>query len=712
MAALLPPTQAIQVIEFVKSVGVGVGFYYTADVAPGNAYNSDQRIIDALNYSLISRVRFSLAGTYMQPRITTVYNAVHVKYDPFLCTGWGATLDDQVAWITANRDEIETVENANEVDNWPVTYHGQTGYAAAIAQQQQFFADMQPLGIPVISTSLGNPANAGNLGDLAPYATYAVSHDYPPNGQQPGAWIPGWTTRSDAWTPNAFTIQTEAGYSTPPSAIGVSFAAQAKLTLNLLLDSYKDNIYRTYIFELFDEYDGSTTRDYASGIFYFDGTPKPSATAIHNMLNWLGTTGADTITPSNVANQSLAYSVSNLNYGQSLLMQRGDGTFVLAVWAEPNIANNEADIEAPTQTAQIDLDASTNATIYDPITDTTTQQTGSRLQVAITDHPVFIQLGGTPPASAAEIATAAQVTADGMATASANAPAAATAPTAASAPTGAAAASPPCVTAAGGGGTNGGTGTSTASSPGGPQLGVYVGNPNNADATEQAATVSAISGFTAAMGQAPTVMNTYVDQSIPASQWAGNAGWDAASWAATPALANVTPVVAIPMAQPGDSADADFQAIASGAWDSLLHRHLPGVGVSRLHDDRRPLWVGNERQLGAMVGHGEQRSRLRRRIPAPGVAGAQLLRGEDQRRLEPERGRHGPAGQQLLPWQRVGGHHRPRHLRIADQYRHQPDGYLRKRDQPDPSVGAGHGAGRRKAVRPARNRRVRQHLPD
>ena len=59
------------------------------------------------------------------------------------------------------------------------------------------------------------------------------------------------------------------------------------------------------------------------------------------------------------------------------------------------------------------------------------------------------------------------------------------------------------------------------------QLGAYVGNPNNSDASEEAATNAQFNSLAAAMGQAPTLMDTYIDQSIPQSQWASYAQWDA-----------------------------------------------------------------------------------------------------------------------------------------------------------------------------------------
>src|SRR5271166_2240960 len=96
-------------------------------------------------------------------------------------------------------------------------------------------------------------------------------------------------------------------------------------------------------------------------------------------------------------------------------------------------------------------------------------------------------------------------------------------------------------------------------------LGAYIGVPGEANATTQ------YNSFTSAMGQAPTVLNEYVDPSQPESDWAGNAGWSANLLATTPNAAATIPDIGIPMAADGENADASFQAIASGSEDAVFN---------------------------------------------------------------------------------------------------------------------------------------------
>ncbi|MGA3006001.1 MAG: right-handed parallel beta-helix repeat-containing protein, partial [Acetobacteraceae bacterium] len=106
----------------------------------------------------------------------------------------------------------------------------------------------------------------------------------------------------------------------------------------------------------------------------------------------------------------------------------------------------------------------------------------------------------------------------------------------------------------------------------GVALAGFAGFPNEWDPTETAATLAQWNSLTAAMGQAPTMMLTYVNYDDPLSEWVTNdTAWEINSFAAGPwGPGQVIPIVAIPMALAGDNADTDFQAIASGQWDTTL----------------------------------------------------------------------------------------------------------------------------------------------
>lgn len=126
------------------------------------------------------------------------------------------------------------------------------------------------------------------------------------------------------------------------------------------------------------------------------------------------------------------------------------------------------------------------------------------------------------------------------------------------------------------------------------KLAAFVGNPNEYSATEQAATTAEWNSLTAAMGQAPTMMLTYLDETHPLSAWVGDAQWAVASWQASPWLTGVIPNISVPMTLQGNNADADFRAIASGAWDSALTGVLQtwsSAGYSTIY--LRPGWEMN-----------------------------------------------------------------------------------------------------------------------
>jgi hypothetical protein len=94
-----------------------------------------------------------------------------------------------------------------------------------------------------------------------------------------------------------------------------------------------------------------------------------------------------------------------------------------------------------------------------------------------------------------------------------------------------------------------------------PMLAAEVGDPPSANGQANYAS------FTAAMGQAPVGIDTYL-QSTP-DQFPSSAAYSASSVKA--ANPNAVPIVGVPMAVSQNSAASDFQAIAGGQWDSALN---------------------------------------------------------------------------------------------------------------------------------------------
>ena len=108
------------------------------------------------------------------------------------------------------------------------------------------------------------------------------------------------------------------------------------------------------------------------------------------------------------------------------------------------------------------------------------------------------------------------------------------------------------------------------------QLGAYIGYPISGDSATTAAAQAEFNSFTAAMGQAPTVLDEYCDYTQPETNWVGQMSWLAGSLAGsafTSAASGIIPDIGIPMASSanGETADQSFQKIISGTEDSIFN---------------------------------------------------------------------------------------------------------------------------------------------
>ncbi len=103
-------------------------------------------------------------------------------------------------------------------------------------------------------------------------------------------------------------------------------------------------------------------------------------------------------------------------------------------------------------------------------------------------------------------------------------------------------------------------------------LGVYVFDPNATDPSAEAWFENQFNTFTAAMGTKPLYMDAFTDYYVDWSQWVPIEDGLARSWAASPVLGGVTPVMNIPMATNSDwnNADQVFKDIIAGKHDDVF----------------------------------------------------------------------------------------------------------------------------------------------
>ena len=195
-------------------------------------------------------------------------------------------------------------------------------------------------------------------------------------------------------------IITEAGYYTTGSTTNpnsVDLSVQAKYTLDLVLDSIQAGNAKTYLYELLDQKSGDGSSEDNFGLFYSDGTPKPAATAIRNLLTLLTDPGSSA---SGFPQGSMTYSLSGLpSGGNSFLMEKSDGSYWLAVWDDTRLSGpvTSTDIAVPPAPVTINLGFTANIAVFDPLTGTAVIQAANGVSNAHHQPAGSSGAGGGPP---------------------------------------------------------------------------------------------------------------------------------------------------------------------------------------------------------------------------------------------------------------------------------------------------------------------------
>lgn len=405
--ALPAETQAVGASAFLDSIGINT---HMMNKWGGNAYADVGRVEWQLNYIGVKHIRDCFCDDYGTETLKKLSADIGTRVNLWAN---GAIYDRVIAGVKANPKIIDSVEGANEADAFPQNFQGLTGVQAGVALQKKFFADVKgyaaTASVPVNSLTVIRNESLPIIGDISPYVDRTSSHIYPQwggyNGELPYPYIQILTKKMNAMAPGKPSIITEGGWWTKPHPRGVTEAVHAKYTLNYLLDAYKQGVVRTYLYELLDEYpdpDGQKM-DNHFGLFRYNGSAKPAAVALHNMTTILADAGR-IISPG-----KLSYAVDGMPAtGYQLLMQKSDGTYVLALWNDARIWDNgnlKERLVAPVQVMlNLGVQAST-LSVYDPlvgVSPTLTKTNIAGLTLSLPDHPIFVfikPVGAAPPAA-------------------------------------------------------------------------------------------------------------------------------------------------------------------------------------------------------------------------------------------------------------------------------------------------------------------------
>jgi hypothetical protein len=406
MATTPTPTPAVATVvtktttaSFLDSLGVNIHTNYT-----DGGYKNAANILADINYLGIYHARDNV------PNINGGLPYVHGRQSMEMLMGAGVQFDmafaskrdiqeqiDMVKSLKATHpDSIVAVEGPNEINNFPVTYQGLTGETAALNYQRDLYsmvhADSALSGIPVYFLT-----GASQQSTIAGLGNFANDHPYTHFGNQPNASIRAYFVK-DYSIPEPYPkVSTECGYFNNPthtSNSGVDDATQAKLTLNMLLDATYLNVDRTYIYQLLSAYPdlSHTNADVELGLFNQDNSPKPVATAIHNLTTIINHANGLH------AREGLSYTLTGAPTTTYSMLIKGAGTTsFIALWDERDIWNQVT--HAPIPVANLNINVSWGAVrtgaVYRPYSSANPIQTitaASAANVTLNDSPLIIEL--------------------------------------------------------------------------------------------------------------------------------------------------------------------------------------------------------------------------------------------------------------------------------------------------------------------------------
>jgi Bacterial Ig-like domain len=396
------PTSAIAVSSFLDSIGVNIHTSYTNTV-----YANTALVESALAYLGIDHVRDGLPPVNSYGSVgEQILTAAGYKFDFVMETPTATSMAALNYYATNYAGSVFSVEGPNEVGYAPISFDGGTAASNEVALQQAIFnathSDPDLKGVNVINLTLGlqSSISYSQLGNMTSAADEGNAHVYAPYGFSPAYDWNSILSEEGAPTSGLPMVITEAGYTTDTNISGVDQTVQAKYTLDLLMDAAKSGVAQIYLYELLDEFpDPTGTNDQDNyGLFNNDGTPKLAATAIHNLTTIL----ADPSGATSFQTGTLAYTVAGLPSGGSqVLFEKENGTYDIALWAEPNLWNSttQQEIVAPTEVVTVKFaQVEHEVLVFDPLLGTTpiaSYTNVSQVQVSITDHPLIIEVENT-----------------------------------------------------------------------------------------------------------------------------------------------------------------------------------------------------------------------------------------------------------------------------------------------------------------------------
>ena len=325
---------------FQDSIGVNIHLEYT-----DGKYSNAPQVLQDLQYIGVTHVRDSIpqpANYYPQGYYAGVlpsFFKAGIHFD-LLCDANQTVAIDQQQWDALAQQfpgGIDSIEGPNEVNIEGVSQSDAETYQGNLytAVHGDKLLNSSALATPVLDFTGGT--DISSTGQLIGYADVTNIHPYTHGGTQP---YPAYGQNQQEFfsgVPTSFPhVITETGYYTILDGNdGVDEHTQAKLILNSIMDGVYGGYSKTYIYELLDAYQGDSY-----GFYNFnDGSPKESATWLHDLAQLL---------PLDTA--SAAQPVQVITYGapsdlHMVALTEANGDVVLASWEETTDYNESTEEE-------------------------------------------------------------------------------------------------------------------------------------------------------------------------------------------------------------------------------------------------------------------------------------------------------------------------------------------------------------------------------
>ena len=317
--------------KFQDSLGVNIHIEYT-----DGKYADASQVLQDLQYIGIHNVRDYIPDPVKwgqgaaQHLEQLAASGIHFDFIGDCNASFSTAMQQLDALASEYPGITKSVEGPNEINNFPCYTQSGTNQQQATNYQKELYSyvhgDSQLKNVPVLYMT-GAPTI--NLLASKGLADDTNMHPYPYGEEEPFNRIQQ-EYNSDFSTPKSSIARqiTETGYFTIPTAQdGVDMTGQADMLTNLFFDAAVQGYQHTYIYQLLDAYNDSSS-DSNYGLFNYSGTAKPSAIMLHNLSVMMPQDKASAqkvvqawITPMSSTSHTLALTAS-------------DGTIYFFMWNE------------------------------------------------------------------------------------------------------------------------------------------------------------------------------------------------------------------------------------------------------------------------------------------------------------------------------------------------------------------------------------------